>query len=89
MLSAETSALVAGASQVPAASSPSVAVRVLRAVMVAGQRVEPGAQIAVDKWFAAELVSAGKAERIEPPVASASVPTPAVKAAERKPRAQQ
>jgi hypothetical protein len=49
--------------------------------------VEPGAQIAVDKWFAAELVSAGKAERIAAP--AATDPKPAAKAAKEKPRAQQ
>lgn len=87
MLSADTNALVAGSPQAPAAAGTAVALRIVRAVMVAGQRVEPGAQIAVDKWFAAELVSAGKAERVAAP----AVPDtkPAAKAAERKTRAQQ
>jgi hypothetical protein len=87
MLSADTSALVAGSPQAPAAAGTAVTLRVLRGVMVAGQRVEPGAQIAVDKWFAAELVSAGKAERVAAP--AATEPKPAAKAAERKTRAQQ
>ena len=63
MISAETSALVAGGLRAPAAARP-VTLRVLRGVVIAGARVEPGAEIAVDKWFAAELVTAGKAERI-------------------------
>lgn len=65
MISAETSALVAGGMRAPAAAAvPAVTLRLLRGVMVGGRRIEPGAEIAVDKWFAAELVTAGKAERI-------------------------
>lgn len=86
MLSAETSALVAGGMRAPATAPAPVALRVLRAVMVAGARVEPGSEISVERWFAAELITAGKAEKIEP---AATVPTPAAKAAKEKTRAQQ
>ena len=86
MVSAETSALVAGALRAPAAAAaPAVTLRVLRGVMVAGKRIEPGAEITADKWFAAELVTAGKAERIA--ALSAQEPTPAAKAAKEKTRA--
>lgn len=70
MLSAETSALVAGGMRAPATASP-VQVRVVRAVMWAGQRAEPGTVLSVDRWQAAELVTAGKAERVPAPAAAA------------------
>jgi hypothetical protein len=93
MLSAETSALVAGGMRAPAtAQNKPVAVRVLRPVMVAGQRIEPGAELVVEHWFAADLVTAGKAERVTAPAAVAPTPIPpptASKAAKEKPRAQQ
>jgi hypothetical protein len=87
MVSAETSALVAGAIRAPAAAAPTVTVRVLRGVMVGGLRIEPGAEIPVERWLAAELVTAGKAERIAAP--AAPEPKPAAKPAERKTRAEQ
>lgn len=95
MLSAETSALVAGGMRAPAAAQPTpVMVRVLRPVMVGGQRIEPGTDLAVDHWFAADLVTAGKAERVPAPPAAAApapIPPPAAPkvAAKEKPRAQQ
>ena len=63
MISAETSALVAGGNRAPAAPAKPVMVRVLRAFMADGQRVEVGAEVPVAAAFAAELVAAGKAER--------------------------
>lgn len=87
MISAETSALVAGGMRAPAtAPAQPVALRVLRAYMVAGQCIAAGTELRVDRWLAAELISAGKAERIDAP---ASDTTPAAKAAKEKPRAQQ
>lgn len=91
MLSAETSALVSGGMRAPAvAAAPPVAVRVLRPFMWGGQRVEVDAEISVDRWQAAELVTAGKALRIAP-AAAAPTPTPAATKppAKEKPRAQQ
>lgn len=86
MISAETSALVAGGLRAPASQSPApVAVRVLRAVMLDGQRVEPGTELDVDRWLAAELITAGKAERVTP-TAPAAAPAPKPK---EKQRAQQ
>jgi hypothetical protein len=73
MLSAETSALVAGGMRAPATQQPArVTVRVVRAVMWGGQRIEPGQTLTVLPWQAAELVTAGKAERAAP----AAPPTP-------------
>jgi hypothetical protein len=86
VLTAETSALVAGGMRAPAAQQPSwVTVRVVRAVMWGGQRVEPGESLTVLPWQAAELVTAGKAERaapVAPPVPSE--PTQAAKAAPKE-----
>ena len=77
MLSAETSALVAGGMRAqPPAASPPVLLRVVRPVMVGGLRVEPGQTLSVDKWFAAELITAGKAERIAPSAAAPPPPKP-------------
>lgn len=80
MLSAENSALVAGASVAPATQAAGVRVRILRAVMVDGYCVDAGREITVDKYFAAQLVSANKAERLPP----APEPKPAAKAAKEK-----
>lgn len=92
MISAETSALVAGA-QAPAARSPApVTVRLLRAVMVDGQRIEPATDLTVDRWMAADLITAGKAERVATPTLPPSPPDSAAVAkppAKEKSRAQQ
>ena len=46
-------------------------VRVMRAFLLKGARVEPGAVVAVDHGLAAELVQNGKAEMVgETPVVS-------------------
>ena len=90
MLSAETSALVAGGMRAPAtATAPQVTVRVLRAVMVGGKRIDPGTELAVDRWFAAELLSAGKAERLADAAPHPPELKPAAKAAKEKHRAEQ
>jgi hypothetical protein len=86
VISAETSALVAGGMRAPAAApAKPVAVRVLRAYMVAGKCIDVGTELAIGRAFAAELVSAGKVERIDPAVLEQT----AAKAAKEKPRAQQ
>ena len=89
MLSAETSALVAGAMRAPAAAAPRVAVRVLRPFMWAGKRVEPGAVLEVERHLASELVNANKAERAVLPPPAASTSTTAAKPAKEKTRAEQ
>ena len=86
MISAETSALVAGGMRAPAtAPAKPVAVRVLRAYMVAGKCINVGTELAIDRSFAASLISAGKVERIDTPAPEQT----AAKAAKEKPRAQQ
>lgn len=88
MLSAASSSgLVAGGARAPAAPASAVTVCVLRSVMVAGARVEVGAEIAVTPHLAADLVASGKAERVSaaaPPhqdtaPASAGAPTKAAR----------
>ena len=88
MLSAETSALVAAAAKAPATTAaPMVTVRIVRNVMVGGFCVFAGREIEVDRNFAAQLISAGKAERITAPATPEH--KPAAKAAKEKTRAQQ
>jgi len=90
MLSAETSALVAGGGiRPPAPAAPRIALRVVRAVMWGGQRVEVGGEITADRYEAAELVTAGKAERIAAAPSAAAPTQPAAKPPKEKPRAQQ
>jgi hypothetical protein len=91
MLSAETSALVAGGMRAPAtAADLPVTVRVVRPVMWGGSRQEIGTEISVHRWQAADLITAGKAERIAPQAAAATPPpAPAPKAAKEKSRAEQ
>jgi hypothetical protein len=77
MLSTANNALVAGGMRAPAAAPAApLLLRVVRAVMVGGVRAEPGQTLAVDRWLAAELVSAGKAERIAPSAAAPPPPKP-------------
>jgi len=57
-------------------------VRVLRACILAGSRVEPGAEVMVDRGLASELVSAGKAQRID--AITAAKPKPAAKTAAKE-----
>lgn len=65
MISAETSALVAGGMRPPASKPPAdVAVRIVRGVMLDGKRVEPETELELPPARAAELVSAGKAVRL-------------------------
>lgn len=94
MLSADNSALVAGA--VPAAPATTVTVRILRAVMVDGCCVDVGREVTVDKYLAAQLLTSGKAERVPAPAAATALPAaptpetkPAAKAVKEKTRAQQ
>jgi hypothetical protein len=80
MLSTANNALVAGGMRAPAAAPAApLLLRVVRAVMVGGVRAEPGQTLAVDRWLAAELVSAGKAERIAPAPAAIPEAPPAAK----------
>jgi hypothetical protein len=58
------SGLVPGAAH--AASGPMRRVRLVRATCIDGQRREPGAEVDVPRMLAAELCSAGKAERVQP-----------------------
>jgi hypothetical protein len=89
MLSAESSALVAGGMRAPAPRPPQLAnVRITRAVMLAGAPVAVGTELALERWFAAELISAGKAEPVAP-APSQTQPPPAAKAAKEKSRAEQ
>lgn len=80
MISAETSALVAGGMRPPASRPPApVSVRIVRAVMLGGKRVEPGTVLDLPPATVAELLSAGKAER-----AAAAAPAASLKPAAKK-----
>lgn len=90
MVSAETSALVAGGMRAPAGKPPApIAVRIVRGVMLGGQRVEPGAELDLPPVVAAELVSAGKATRITPAAPAGNAKTAAKKAAKENTSAEQ
>ena len=66
MLSAKESPLVAGAAQ-PGGSRGQAWVRVLRAFTLGGVVIDVGTERQIDTIFAAEMVSAGKVERIAAP----------------------
>lgn len=90
MISAETSALVAGGMRPPASKPPAhVAVRIERGVMLGGQRVEPGAVLDLQPALAAELISAGKATRIATAAPAGAAKPAAKKAAKENTSAEQ
>ncbi len=66
MLDARQSPLVPGALP-SAAPRAQTWVRVLRPFVFGGMVIERGTERAIDTVFAAELVAANKAERIDPP----------------------
>jgi hypothetical protein len=78
------SGLVAGAFVQP--PEPTTTVRLLRAIFVAGKRVEPGV-MALPKALASMLIGANKAERV-PEAKPAPVIQPPVVEEVRAPRAQ-
>jgi hypothetical protein len=76
MLSANNSTLVAGASQ---SSRGQVMVRVLRAFSYGGIVVSAGTERTFDAVFVAEMVSAGKVQRIAAPTPKPAPNEPAKK----------
>jgi hypothetical protein len=76
MLSAKDSPLVAGASQ---SSRGQVWVRVLRAFSYGGMVIARDAERTFDAIFVAEMVSAGKVERIAAPTPKPAADKPAKK----------
>lgn len=69
MLTAKNSALVAGGAT---SVAKTIVVRILRPFLMRGERIEIGKTLEVARALGAELISAGKAERVaEPPPAAA------------------
>lgn len=80
-LTTTDAALVQGGAARPAAPARQIEVRLVRAIVLGGQRVEPGATLQLDRVFASTLISAGKAERVVAAPVVGAVPKPTKPAA--------
>lgn len=80
-LTTADAALVQGGAAKPAAPARQIEVRLVRAIVMGGQRVEPGTTLQLDRVFASTLVSAGKAERVAAAPVVSVPPKPAKPAA--------
>lgn len=75
-----------------ATAAPTRNVRLLRAICIAGKRVEPGTDLTLAAWLAMQLVGSGQAVLVaeaappadEQPAGEPKPPAPAVKAARGK-----
>lgn len=84
-IAAKGSPLVSGGGGATRSAAPAAGpVRLLRAICIKGQRIEPGALLQLDRALASELISAGKAERTAALLAPVQTPAQAADAAKAK-----
>lgn len=84
-LASTGSPLVSGGLGVNRKAAPAAGpVRLLRAICIKGERIEPGTVLQLDRALSSELISANKAERVPALLAPVQTPAQAAEAAKAK-----